>query len=371
MKKLTNSIVINGHKYDALTGDRISRLTTDGIIPAPAQKKTILQTSAPQDAAKTKSNLSTTPKPISKPGLKSVSHPTKPVVINQKQQPSKTLMRHVVHRPDISRPFKAVSTIGLSHQSTSKSAAETSHVVALKRSASSIHPLRASHASQVQKSHSITKFNSSPTLQSHKHNTVNGAQGSVSPLAPQPSAIKHNDIFQNALEQATSHQQKFHSPQKNKRQAFVSKRRFSAALTTITVLALVGLVGFANRATIGLKLAARQAGIHAELPGYQPSGFSVTKVKASPGTVAIHYASNSDNRTFALTEKLSQWDSATLRDSYVLGANRTYQTLQIGGRTVYLYGNKEASWVNGGIWYQMKTNGALSSQQISQIASSL
>jgi hypothetical protein len=72
-----------------------------------------------------------------------------------------------------------------------------------------------------------------------------------------------------------------------------------------------------------------------------------------------------------LTEKTSAWNSATLRDNFVASNAKTYQTVETGGRTIYLYGQNQASWVNGGIWYQVQSNGALSNHQLVELATSL
>ena len=47
------------------------------------------------------------------------------------------------------------------------------------------------------------------------------------------------------------------------------------------------------------------------------------------------------------------------------------QTIDTAGRTVYIYGNDNASWVDNGIWYQVTSNGDLSNTDVLNIASSL
>jgi hypothetical protein len=107
------------------------------------------------------------------------------------------------------------------------------------------------------------------------------------------------------------------------------------------------------------------------MPGYKPDGFKLDQMDYSTGVAAIHFASNSDERSFALTEKQSDLDSAGLRDSFVTSEQQPYQTIETAGRTVYLYGEHNATWVSGGVWYQLRGAGALSDHQLVEIAKSL
>jgi hypothetical protein len=119
-----------------------------------------------------------------------------------------------------------------------------------------------------------------------------------------------------------------------------------------------------------MRVAAARSGVHISLPGYKPSGFAVGKFTYSPGTVAFDFSSH-DNRAYNVTAKTSNWNSETLLDNFVATNNKDYQTLQAGGRTIYIYGNNNASWVNNGIWYQLTANGSLSTNQVLDLAQSI
>ncbi|HXR49659.1 MAG TPA: hypothetical protein VN778_01380, partial [Verrucomicrobiae bacterium] len=128
---------------------------------------------------------------------------------------------------------------------------------------------------------------------------------------------------------------------------------------------------YANLTSIQLQVASSKAGFTANLPSYQPIGYSFAHLNYSPGNVAMQFQSNSDSRAYAISEKLSAWDSQTLRSDFVAGIGQDYQTVQTAGHTLYVYGKNNATWVNSGIWYQIKSDGALSVHQLVELASSM
>lgn len=184
------------------------------------------------------------------------------------------------------------------------------------------------------------------------------------------------DIFQKALEQAAAHELP-PAPAKNRAHATRRKRPRSRRLVNISAAALAvvlvgGFLAYQNTANLKLHLASSKAGFAATLPSYHPAGFSVGRFAYSPGNVTINFHSNSGNdRSFALTEQPSGWNSSTLLNEFVATESDSYQTVQTGGRTVYIYGQNKATWVNGGVWYQVDSKGALSTRQLANLASSM
>jgi hypothetical protein len=174
------------------------------------------------------------------------------------------------------------------------------------------------------------------------------------------------------LELASSHE----APAVKPRSRSLAKRIASRRITGISSLVvaaflLVGLVSYANSTAIRLHVASSHAGFAVSLPGYKPAGYRLSHMNYSPGNVAIEFQSNSDNRRYAITEQASAWDSQTLRDDFLAGVGQDYQAVQTAGRTVYVYGQQNATWVSGGVWYQIKSGGALSLHQVVQLASSM
>ena len=137
------------------------------------------------------------------------------------------------------------------------------------------------------------------------------------------------------------------------------------------VLVIAGFIGYLNAPNIEVRLASLQAGFHASLPSYQPVGYAMSRSVSSHNsqvTVSFH----SDNGTsFKLTQQASNWDSSTLYDNLIAATNAQHQTIQSNGRTIYLFGNSRAAWVNSGVLYQIGGNAELSNDQISQLAASM
>ena len=120
-----------------------------------------------------------------------------------------------------------------------------------------------------------------------------------------------------------------------------------------------------------MQYAAKKAGVAASLPTFKPEGFSAGKLTYSPGIVSVNFTNAQSGDTFALTQKSSSWDSQALLDSFVATKTRTYQTIDAAGRTIYTYGNNNATWVDNGVWYRLDTKGSLTTNQLVQLALSM
>ena len=119
-------------------------------------------------------------------------------------------------------------------------------------------------------------------------------------------------------------------------------------------------------------LAATRAGLNASIPTYQPSGFSMAgPIEYEPGVVTLNFKSNSDERSFAVTQKNSSWNSETLLENFVFATKQPYQTFQANGRTIYIYEGNKATWVDGGVWFNIDGKANLNSDQLLRIADSL
>jgi hypothetical protein len=284
-------------------------------------------------------------------------------------------MRHTVKKPasSLKRRVKA-------HSSTDTLLKKPSAEVAPKRSAKHIDDRKLRHASQVSKSHLIKKFNKHQAASvavpvAVKKPIARHPVHQVHHSAPQaPAATKPRDkteeLLQHALRQATSHEQR--PPKKvAKRRRGPVRRVTSLAAVGVSLVILGGFVAYSNVSTVRLKVASSKAGFAVSAPSQQPAGYHLSHLNYSPGVVALNYHSNSDDRSFAITEKASAWDSGTLRDTYVASSGQQYQTVESGGRTLYLLGQNAATWVSGGVWYHVQTNGSLSNRQLVDLATSM
>jgi hypothetical protein len=257
---------------------------------------------------------------------------------------------------------------------------QPSVLVEPKLSVASPDPKRTARANHVARSKLISKFGEAST-----HETIISSpileltpssppQPVVSPAAVAPSQQRSMDIFQKALAHATSHEQK---PSKAKHATLRSKRQHrgsriaSVSSAALAVLIIGGFLAYQNVANVTVRLASTKAGFAATLPAYKPSGFSVGKFAYHTGNVTINFHSNSDQRAFALVEQPSEWNSESLLNEFVATKTSDYQTVQTAGRTVYIYGQNNATWVASGIWYQVNTHGSLSTSQLVNIASTM
>jgi hypothetical protein len=135
-------------------------------------------------------------------------------------------------------------------------------------------------------------------------------------------------------------------------------------------VALCGFVAVQNRENIQLQLASAKAGFSVSSPLYRPDGYSLNKMTYSAGLAASLYK-NQSNQSFTLSQKKSNWDSQTLLENFVATKGDSYKGYQSNGRTVYVFGEGNATWVNGGIWYQIQGADQLTNEQLVKIAASM
>lgn len=184
---------------------------------------------------------------------------------------------------------------------------------------------------------------------------------------------KQEKIFEKAIENANSHKKIPRSNhQKHHRSKISPKRRtFRYASGMLAAVLLTSFVLYQNIPNLSMRIASSKAGFDASLPGYSPSGYALSgPVVYSPGKITVNFSSNSDDRDYSLTEQVSNWNSQALIDNYLVAKNKNYQTYQEKGKTIFLYDDKNATWVSGGVWYQIEDADELSSSQILNIASS-
>jgi hypothetical protein len=188
--------------------------------------------------------------------------------------------------------------------------------------------------------------------------------------APQPQITTrhHNDIFESAMAKATSHEQPAHKVRRRRS----GKRRLVNSLAVVaTFLVIGGFVAYLNLPGIEMRVASVQAGFGASLPTYTPTGYALQGgVQHTGNTVLVSFRSGSSH--YRITQQTSDWDSQTLLDD-TLALNGQYQTVQKNGQTIYIYGGDgtNATWVNGGIRYNLSGNAELSQDEITSIATSL
>ncbi len=358
-------IELNGQKYDATTGQIVSAPTeTKKAQPASAVPKHLdgfSRRAAPARAA-------AIPKPV-----------------HAKTQKSQTLMRKVVKKP--------VTPAKVHHQVAAPSAAQKTVKATPKFDVEK--PGRTIRANNISQSNLISKFGKQPANIKSQIMPVKAAPVDVAPKKPTTATAKsaqkapatapvvssvakpdRKDVFQTAIENAASHS----SPKLKKakvhhrvaKKLHVSPRLISFTGVTLSILAVGSLLAYQNMPEIAMKIASTRAGLNASLPAYQPSGFALAgPIKYDSGEVTLNYKSNSDQRAFNVVQKNSSWNSETLLENFVETNSQPYQTFQANGRTIYIYDGNKATWVDGGVWYNIDGQANLNSDQLLKIAESL
>jgi hypothetical protein len=292
---------------------------------------------------------------------------------------AKTLMRAAVSRPDASlrRRAKAQTRTDILVKSPE-------FAITPKQSSQSLDTQRLKRAEHVGKSQLIRHFASEPTSwlkQQLSPAPIAGAT-SAAPHAttPRPAAKSQRsmDIFQRALATATSHEQPKVKPERAPKQLKAPRQPrqlhrhlLSTVAASLAVVLLAGFFAYQNQAAITLRFASAKAGFHATLPGYKPAGYATGKFHYSAGSVAVQYARSGTSRAYTVSQQVSSLDSQSLLENTIKPHASTYQTLQQGGRTIYIYGDGNAAWVDGGILYQITSQGNLSTSDILGIATSV
>lgn len=357
LKVGSNIIVINGKHYDAKTGRLLETDASAGSARPHPQKK--LNGPSLDGFSKRPS--------VTKNTVKAHS-------IHNKTEKSKTLMRGAVKKPMPQKMHAAAHPVGKSSVKHTKPAAHTPQNHA-----------RAARAVGVPKSSLISRFGLG--MAPHAPAKPHTAHVAHLPVKPAPAISTHHaaplpvsrilpNPFATAVENANSHLQP--TPAKTSRRhriaskLHISARTVSAGSFVMAGLLLGGFFVYQNIPNLAMKVAATRSGVEARMPSYKPAGFALNgPIKYSTGKISISYRSNTDERTYQVTQSASQWSNESLLENFVAVERRPYQTYQDKGKTIYIYDGSNATWVDKGVWYQVEGASSLNSDQLLRIANSL
>ncbi len=355
-----NFIEINGKKYDTVTGKLISgapSISSPVLKIKPNGGSGIVDGFSRRNVKNTRSNQ--LPNPISK-----------------QPQKSKTLMRSAVSKPT---PKKLPQV----HKQTIR------NVPQLNKFHTKVSEHRALTAQSVSKSPHIQKFNHAET-----HRTSIAKTHAVLPIKLPPVRVvakptvetAHSGVsrqashtmIESALKNAKSHEEvHIETKKKPKRSKLAKKLGISRKLAGLSsgALAVVLLAGFfaiQNVPNLSMKVAATRAGFNATMPGYKPSGFSFKgPINYSTGQVTVSFQSNNDGRSYQFVQQSSSWNSDALVANFLEPEGKQFQTYLDKGRTLYIYDNSNATWVDDGVWYKIEGNSSMTSDQLIRIVNSV
>lgn len=198
-------------------------------------------------------------------------------------------------------------------------------------------------------------------IKAYAHSAAKEHASSSQP--PSASVIK-NEALKKAVNNAQTQQPIDRAQPKSRITAWVS--------ATFAVLVFGAYLTYLNMPALSVRIAAAQAGINATYPEYRPTGYSLNgPVTYADGRVAMTFKSNGGSQEFTIKQTKSAWNSDAVLDNYVTPrAGTTYIPYTERGLTIYTYDNN-AAWVNGGVLYTIEGDAPLSSEQIRRIATSL
>ena len=354
MAKYQDTIEINGKLYN-LKGEvkpisvpqknnstQINRVV-DGFV-APKPQSTI------KPVTPDKPKVITKPAKIRTVGI-NVAHRT--------QQRSNILMRKSVKKPTTHEKPKEIQSLKTKHNIRTTSA----------------------HLSKINRSPFISKFNKNNNKTHTRIKPIavalppvkNKPKADFSPspnkqiknqYSPIPSPSNSEKLFTDAL-------MKSNNISKNKSKPHKNKNVLKWGSLSVLIIFLTGVFVYLNLPLIQFKVAGMQAGFAASIPNYKPDGYSIKgPVSFESGKVTIGFKSNTDDRAYTIKQEVSNWNSQSLIANFLTNSNKKFTTEQDSGKTIYMYDNGSATWVNGGIWYQVISN-SLNSEQLLEIASSM
>jgi hypothetical protein len=341
-------IQLNGKRYDARTGHLLS---------------------IPHDKA-------TKPKHGSKK-IQVIHHETDADHLHTRTERAKTLMRQVVKKPTPAKHIQHKTTISAPpiHRSHQSSRLE-------------VDSDRLARANQAAKSHMVKRFKL-PTSEASirlittdlpvQPEPVEVTPGPNEDFIPPSQSEVHEEkqsLWDRAVAEATSHTEP-HTKRQTHRHRFsqrlgVSTRIVNLSAVALSAVLLIGFVAYQNVPDMSMQLAAERSGVAGALPGYQPAGFGMSgPIQYRPGKITLSFRSHSDNRQFQIQQQRSNWDDVSLVKDYLVAEHAAFQTRQTNNKTVYIYDDHNATWVDKGVWYRVEGNSSLTSEQLLRLAASM
>lgn len=375
MKTPANTIEINGKRYDARTGKPIETdAKTPSVTSQPQPKPRggfvdgfSSRAQAPKATKITINSRPTVTSPAQSQLIaKAPASPTNSQrnhnPVRHKPQRSLTLHRSSVSHPK--QPSPATPITAVPAAATPKLTKKTDTA-------------RFERSKSIAKSQIIQKFNLAAAqrqLQTNQRHVAPMRPAIVRPVAAAIPSESNKERKERLIKQSLAAAiPPVASERRTPKLQPKHGRILRLASSGIVVLLLAGYVAYLNVPQISMKLAARRAGFAANLPGYQPAGYSLKgPISYNPGQVTINFASNTDDRHFSLKQQPTSWDSEALKENFVAKLTDTEPMIYTDrGLTIYIFNGNDAAWVNAGKLYHLQSaNSQLDTDQVLTLATS-
>lgn len=366
-------IEINGVRYDATTGSIISEHDS-----APRQPHANISRSTGSNIDGIVSGPKPSPAPLKNPHFKpSLDRQVHDIsMVHQRHATkSKTLMRAAVKKPG--------TQVNQQPKQQTPTHYPVVHAASSYKTASLI-DARLGRAASTPTHSSVSKYSTQP-IQKLKPTLTHlpvaapiahpQPKQTVHTAAPKP--INHGSSEFIAAQLAKQPDSEQPLPKKkplHKRLSgmFKGKKVRSIAATTTAGLLLGGFIAYQNLPSISLALANRTSGMSAKIPKGVPSNFAISrKIDASKGQVTLLFSSRTDDRQFTITQQVSDMNSEELEKALAASSRKTLQSYDSNGLKIFITGQGEADWVDGGTRVDVSGKSGLSSEQLATIARSL
>ena len=190
----------------------------------------------------------------------------------------------------------------------------------------------------------------------------------------QKQEISNQEVKEFAISQAIEKSRKESKKSRgiHRKNFFVRKKFISFSMGFAVAMFGIGYLTYVNLPDIASRITAFQSGMAVETPAYIASGYSPKGLAYFDGkNVNFEYKKGDSN--YKVQQSQSGWDSSALLQNYVTKKwSEDYSTTYSNGLTIYSNRRGESVWVNNGKLYKVEVSGnKISDEEIRKIATSL
>lgn len=190
----------------------------------------------------------------------------------------------------------------------------------------------------------------------------------------QKQEISNQEVKEFAISQAIekSREESKKSRGIHRKSFFARKKFISFSMGFAVAIFGVGYLTYINLPDIASRITAFQSGMAVETPAYVASGYSPKGLAYFDGK-NVNFEYKKGDSIYKVQQSQSGWDSSALLQNYVTKKwSEDYSTTYSNGLTIYSSRRGESVWVNNGKLYKVEVFGnKISDEEIRKIATSL